>query len=1031
MKESFYLKLIKNKLAIFLIIFLLSFIGYKVSSSIPKSVFPNVFFPRIQVTIENGYSPVKQMLFQITKSSEEKLKSIQGIEKVVSATSVGSIEINLYFDWNTDPYLAYQLVQARMAELKNEIPPEAKITIIQATPSRYPVSIYALGSDSKKRSELTNELFYKIKPYLLSVSGIYDVEIIAPEWEEYKIVLNTEKIKSYSLDVENITKIIQAQDNINFLGLIKNYQKQYVVSLYQKAESTNQLLNLKIPLNEDKYINLSEIATIIKDKAPATKMSAGSGNEFSVVFNILRQPSANTLDVAKDAEEKINELNKELKAQNMVIKKYYDESDFINKSIQGVKDAVILGTLITTLIVFIFLRKFKLSLFLLISVPAVFMITSIGLKLFKFDFNIFVLGGMAASVGGLIDHIIIVIENIEKHYKKTGNKLEAVITGSKEIIPIMSIATIISISLFFPLLLVSGVVGVFFKQLSFVIISSYIISQLLAIFFTPIIVYISLSNKKLDSKNLEEKGLFNFITNISNKFLGSIFKISFISIPLTVILIYSTFYMYKKIPYTFLPEWDEGGVVVDIVLPHGTSLEKSFEEFMKVGNVLNKIEEIKNWTVRVGASLGSVSSQPNVGDFLVIYKDDRKKSGEEIKDEIRERVQKKFANFDEFDLPQVLEDRLADILGEETPISVLLFGSDPDQLIEWGDKLQKRLKKVDILEEVNLKTSYTSPSINVKLKEDAEVLYGIDVNALAEQINSLYFGELVGNMVKGEKIIGLRIILSSPKGDLINYLKNDFKVYSPKLKNFIPISYVAELSFSDNIPEINHYNLSPISLITLRFKGDNMSLAVEKVKEEIEKLKLPSDIIPEVAGFYKEQQKSFEEMVFVILLAILIIFISILLLFNDLKITIAIMLGLLISLFGVFASLIITKKPLDITGFMGMLIVLSIVINNNILIFYDFIRNSKELEDKSKALQIAVKERFRAIVMTMISNVFSLLPIALAIGAGTEIIQNMAISIMGGLGMSIISSLFIVPMIFNFLVSFDRMIRIRVLGYKS
>ena len=416
------------------------------------------------------------------------------------------------------------------------------------------------------------------------------------------------------------------------------------------------------------------------------------------------------------------------------------------------------------------------------------------------------------------------------------------------------------------------------------------------------------------------------------------------------------------------------------------------------------------------ASLGSVSRQANVGDFLVVYKNDRKKSADEIKDEIRERVQSKFANFEEFDLPQVLEDRLADILGEETPISVILFGSDPDHLIEWGEKLANKLKKVDVLEEVNLKTSYTSPSINVKLKNDAEILYGIDINALSKQINSLYFGELVGNIIKGEKTIGLRVIMNSPKDSLIEYLKKDLKIYSPKSQSFIPINYIAELTFSDNVPEINHYNLSPISFITLRFKGDNMSFAVSKVKDEIEKLKLPSDIVPEVAGFYKEQQKSFEEMIYVIALAILIIFISLLLVFNNIKITLSIMIGLIITLFGVFSALILTKKPLDITGFMGMLIVLSIVINNNILIFHDFIKNTENIEDKSLRIIHAVRERFRAIIMTMVSNIFALLPIAFAIGAGTEIIQNMAISIMGGLSMSIISSLYIVPMIFKFLI---------------
>lgn len=1010
MKAEFFLRLLKNKLAIFLIIILFSFIGYRLSTNIPQSIFPNVFFPRIQVTIENGYTPIKQMLFQVTKSSEEKLKSVQGIEKVISNTSVGSTEINLYFNWNTDPNLAYQLVQARMAELKNEIPAEAKITIIQATPSRYPVAIYSIASDTKQRTYLTDSLFYKIKPYLLSVSGIYDVEIIAPEWEEYQIIFNPNKLKNMGLQIDNLVNTIKSQDNINFLGLIKDFNKQYVLSLNQKADSINQILDIKIPVG-DKYVSLSDIASIIKDKEPVTKISASSGNKYSVVFNILRQPNANSIDVARDIQAKIDELNKQLIKENIQIKKYYDETEFIERSVKGVRDAVILGTIITTIIVLMFLRKIRLSFFLLFSVPTVFMITIIGLKLFKFDFNIFTLGGMAASVGGLIDHIIIVIESIEKHYEKSKDKLEGVIEGSKDIIPIMTVATLVSVLLFIPLLLVSGVVGIFFKQLTFVIISSYIISQILAIFFTPIIAYIALPDKQKEKK----EDLFDKFVDFCVGILRKLLRFSWLSVPLVIIIIFGNFYLYKNIPYTFLPKWDEGGVVVDVTLPSGTSLEKSSEEFLRIGKILDTVPDVKNWTVRVGASLGSVSAQPNVGDFLVVFNTNRTRSGFDIKDEISKKINSKFANFEEFDLPQVLEDRLADILGEETPITVILFGSDPDHLIDWGDKLKEQLRKSSILEEVNLQTSYASPTINIRLKPQAEALYGIDVNMLTQQVNSLYFGELAGNIIKGEKVIGLRVILKTPKDDPINYLQKNMKIYSPKSQGYIPLSYVADLSFLDQTPEINHYNLSSVATITLRFKGDNMAAAVDEVKKGIQDVKMPQDIVPEISGFYKEQQKSFNEMISVIIFAIVIIFISLLLEFNSLQITISIVIGLIMTLFGVFVALTFTGKPLDITGFMGMLIVLSIVINNNILIFHGFIKNADKTHNLEDNILMAVKERFRPIIMTMFSNIFSLIPIAMTIGDGTEIIQNMAISIMGGLSMAIFSSLCIIPMLYVFM----------------
>lgn len=1014
MKEKFFINILKHKFAVFLIIILFSITGYFLSGQISQGVFPNVFFPRIQVTIENGYTPMKQMLFQVTKPSEEKLKSVQGVEKIVSSTSVGSTEINMYFNWNTDPYIAYQFVNSSMAEIKNEIPPEAKISIIQATPSRYPVSIYAIGSDILGREKLTDTLFYKIKPYLLSIPGIYNVEIIAPEWEEYKLIFSLKKLKEYNLDIETIVKTLKSQDNINFLGLINDYQKQYVLSLYQKAETTKDIINLKIPVGTNNYVSLSDIATLIKGSTPITKTSIVSGYKNAVIFNILRQPNANSIDVEKEVKEKIAELNNELKSEHISINNYYDETVFIKKSVRGVIDAVVLGTIITTIIVFMFLRKVKLSLFLLLIVPTVFLITIIGIKIGKFDFNIFTLGGMAAAVGGLIDHIIIVIESIEKHHKESGDKLTGVIKGSIEILPTMTVATIISILLFVPLLLVSGVVGVFFKQLAFVIISTYIISQIIAVFFTPIVAFITLPDKHEQVK----KDLFDKFVDLFLLILKKSMKISWLSIPFSIVIIFLLFNFYQKIPSTFLPKWDEGGFVVDITLAPGTSLETTKKEFADVGKIINGVDEVKNWSVRVGATLGSVSAQSNVGDMTIILKEQRKKDIFQIKDEVRNKINSKFANFEEFDLPQILEDRLADILGEETPITVLLFGSNPDKLILWGEKLKENLRKSDILEEVNLKTSYTSPSINIKIKPEAESIYGIDSTTIINQINILYYGQLVSSITEGEKIIGVRLISNSFDRDPIQYLKNNLSIFSVKANQYIPLIKVADIIQKQNEPEINHYNLSPVSLITLRFKGNDMSLAVNKVREEINKLKLPTDITSEIGGFYKEQQKSFNEMLYVISFAILIVFISLLLEFNNLIIVTSILIGLILTLFGVFSFLMLTNKPLDITGFMGMMIVLSIVINNNILIFHDyqkFLLDKKSFEDKKEAIITAVGSRTRPIIMTMLSNVFALLPIAMAFGEGTQLIQNMAISIMGGLSMAILVNLVIIPLLFIFL----------------
>ena len=1010
--DNFFLYILKNKVAILLVLFLLSAVGYKFSSSIPKGVLPNVFFPRIEVSIENGYAPIQQMLFSVTKPSEEALKTVQDVQKIVSSTSIGSTTISLYFNWNIDPYLAYQLVQARIADVKNRIPPGAVITIRQATPSIYPVAIYSIGSNTLSRTQLSEKLYYELKPVLLSVDGVYDVDMKAPAWSEYKILFDAKKIHGYNLDVQTIIDRLKAQNIIEFLGLIEDYHRQYVLSLYQKSEESSKLLDLDIALADGRSIKLGDIALLVERTNPIKALSASRGFKNSVVFDLLRQPNANAVDVVDGFNAKLKELAPKLKKEGIEIKSYYDDTEFVKEAIKSVTDAIILGGIIAVLIVFFFLRKVKLSLAALFIIPITFLITIVGMKLANIDLNIFSLAGMAAALGGLIDQMIIVIENIERHFKKGLSKKDAVIQGSKEILPIMAIATFLAILIFIPLLLVSGVVGLFFKQLAFVLVVTYFISQLIAIFLTPIIAFVALPEKEEEKPDFLEPIITRY-----QAFLSKSMDYSWISVPMILGGFALSWYLYSSIPSTFLPKWDEGNIVVDIVLPPGTSLQQSQEEFMVVGDVLDKVPEVKGWTMRIGTALGQVSTQANQGDFLVTLKKERDKSSFDVIEKIRAKIETQVPNLEELGLSQVIEDRLGDIMGADAPISVMLFGSNPDELIQEGYNLKKYLKDIKDVEEVNVLTSYASPSINIRLKPDATSVYGIDEITLISQIRTMYYGEVVASVAQGEKLIDIRVLMDRPRADPISYLQKELLIYSPEYKKNIPLSDLADITYKNKVAEITHYNLSPVCVLGVRFKGNDMSRVVDNIKKSIASANLPSDITTDISGFYKEQQKSFHEMSYVVLFAVLIIFIGLLFNFSDVKIAFNILIALLFTLSGVFLALKLTGKPLDITAFMGMLIVLSIVINNNVLIYNFYqMHTDKGKDEKSKIID-AIGVRIRPVLMTMFSNGFALFPIAIAIGSGTQIIQNLAIAIIGGLFFAIMVNLYIMPLFFYWLQS--------------
>ena len=1009
-KKDFYHSILKNKLAIILIISLLATVGYRLSTTIPQGVLPNIFFPRIEVVINNGYTPIAQMLYSVTKPSEGALKTVQDVEKIVSSTSVGTTNINIYFDWSIDPYLAYQLVQARMAQIKNSISKNAKITIRQATPSIYPVSIYTISSDNISRAKLTEKLYYELKPVMLGIDGVFDIQMKAPVWSEYKLVLDSKKVAEYKLNVNDIITQLKAQNSIDFLGLINSKHTQYILSLKQKRDNANELLDFNIHLGNKKSIKLSNIALILEQQNPIKQFCASSRYKNSVVFDLLRQPNANAVSVQKYFDKKVKELNIKLSHEGIHIEKYYDGTEFIKEALSSVIDAIALGSIISVLIVFFFLRKFTLSLAALVIIPITFFITMIGMKLIGIDFNIFSLGGMVAALGGLIDHMLIVIESIERHYENGETKQNSIIKGSREILPIMSVATILSVLIFIPLLLVSGIVGEFFKQLSIVLVITYIVSQIIAIFLTPIIAYLALPNTINKHEDFMQKYIDKYI-----HFLRKSFKYAWISLPIIIASLATSAYLYLHIPSTFLPEWDEGNIVVDLVLPTDITLEQSQEEFAQVGKIISAIEEVDGWSMRIGTGLGRLSKPINNGDFLVTLKSHHKRSSFEVIDVLRSKIKSHILNIVELGVSQVLEDRLGDIMGAEAPIAVMLYGSNSDELTQEGYKLQKKLKTIQDVEEVSVLTSYASPSINIRAKSIALSRYGIDETMIRTQIRSLYYGEVVLSIANGEKLTNLRVMMSRPNIDPIEYLKSNLKIYSPTLKEQIPLKELADISYQNKVVEVTHYNLSPVCILGVRFGGNDMSGVVKKIQTSISNADLPDNITTDISGFYKEQQKSFKEMSLVILFAIAIIFIGLLLNFSSLRIAISILIALILTITGVLGALYLTGKPLDIMAFMGILIVLSIVINNNVLIFDFYQMNPQNRSDEIEQQLDALALRTKPILMTMISNALALLPIALAIGTGTQIIQDLAIAIMGGLLFAIVINLYILPLFFYFI----------------
>lgn len=460
----------------------------------------------------------------------------------------------------------------------------------------------------------------------------------------------------------------------------------------------------------------------------------------------------------------------------------------------------------------------------------------------------------------------------------------------------------------------------------------------------------------------------------------------------------------------FLPEWDEGAIVIDFVTKPGTSPKQTYKIINHIEQIVKKIPEVENVSIRIGTGIGEPSQPANAGDFLLVLKDDRTRSSEEIIEHIEEEVEGSIHSLEEFDVFQVLGDRLGDLTGEHAPLEVVIYGKDQNVLSEIGEGLKETIEKNEMFKDVNLRTGFYGPYIYIKAKDTAYANYGITEEEITSYSQLALWGIDVGNIIQGETPISLR--LKIPFSSNINELYK-LPVWSPKLNQFVSLEEVAEITFKEKIPEINHKNLASNSLITMRLTDDDFTKGAKELNSIFDKFKVPEGYSLSIEGFYKSQQESFKQMLYIVLFSIMIVLAMLVLQFNSFLQAFSVLLGTLLSISGVLLALYLTDKPIEVTAFIGILLVISIVINNGILIFDYYNKYSLEHQTKLEALKQACTKRMRPILMTMIADALGFLPIAFAMGRGIEIIQPMAIAVMGGLIFSIILSLFFMPTFYS------------------
>lgn len=994
---------IRNRIAVIFVTLVLLVISIFALFTLPQGVFPKATFPRVLVTVERGYAPLDEMEIGVTKPLEDALRTVEGARIVRSKTARGTAEVNIYFEWNIDLNQAYQAVLAKVSEVRATLPQDASITIRRMTTSAYPMSGYSIYSDKRSLKELRDIAEFTIRPQLSGIKGVYRVEIVGGERPEYWIVLKPEKLAQFQISPIKIEEAIKKSNRIDFLGRITEEYKIHLGFASYLLKSKKDIENVTVGQNKGVPILLKQVAEV-KPAVKEAYLIATSNWHRAVLFNILKQPDANVVKVSDLVDKKLAEIKTSLPA-DVKISKWYDLSDFVRRSIKGVAENIIIGILIISAIVFLFLGKVRTSLPIVLIMPLTVILTFIPIKLFGFSLNIMTLGGLTAAIGILVANAIVVVENIVRHRDEGAGKKEAVVSGTSEIIPPMIGATLTTIIVFIPLIFLSGVTGIFFKPAAFTLASAVGLSLILAIFVTPILTYNILSAKE---KGKSKKNSSGKIQSFYKKILQVSLRHSRIILILSLAIGAGTAFVYPHLKTGFLPVWDEGTIVLDYKAFPGTSLKETDRICRRIEEILKDIPEIKSYSRRTGYGLAH-PHPAHEGDFLISLKDNRKRSTFGIMEELRKKVGTVFPSLN-IDLFQVLPDRLGDLTGKQKTIVVKVFGTDMEVLKNTAGKIKDNLGEIDGLVGIRLGISKSEPEFDINFDNNRIARLGLSPSDISKQLKIALWGDIATRIKKGMRLIGVR--LRYPR---------DYRTHIDKLRDLplftkdgrtVSLSTVAYVEVKEGESEVSHENGSLLVTVTAGIAGRDLGSVVKDIKSVLGNLHLPYGVTISLAGDWESRLKSFRELLLALIIAGFLIFTVLLFEFESYRTAFAIFLGTILSFSFVVFGLFITKTAFDVSSFLGMIASLGIVVNNGILLI-DFAERYKRTGTTlAESVIMAGGVRLRPILITTITTIAGFLPMVLQIGAGGEMLQPFAVAVISGLFGSIFFSLIVIPTLY-------------------
>lgn len=977
------------------------------------NLFPEVLFPRITIIADVGQLPIDRMMITVTKPIETAVKRVAGVTIVKSSTSRGTSTIDVFFQWGSDTYGKKTQLESRINEIKNFLPPGVNLSIEAMNQSLFPVYGYTLESPSHSQVALRDQANLVVRPIFSQVQGISNVVVRGGRAKDYVIIPDPIKLSSLGLTPNSI---IAAFNNNNYVlsnGYVADYRRLYLSLTDTRVSDIEELKNLILKYDGNRIIKVKDIAQVeVQEQQEFVIINANGSN--AVLIDLVKQPGINLVDFAKDAEARAIEVRKILPS-GYELKPYYNQSAFVEDSVDSVIKTIYEGLFLALIVMVVFLRSWRSSLVVLLTIPVTVCFTILVLYLAGISINIMSLGAIAASIGLIIDDAIVIIEQIyrghEDHPEK--DKFTIVKESIHGLFPAMIGSSLATIVIHFPFRLMSGLAGSFFKELSdtmqLTMVTSFLVTWLLLPVLHLIIGYKTSLKPHVHHSVSDSVDRLRWLTWFFNK--------PIIAMLLVVSLVSSAWWASGKLETGFLPELDEGTIVLDYISPAGTTLEETDAICREIEKIVSVHPDVEAYSRRTGIHMAFKSDPTNIGDYSIQLRKDRKKTTDEVISELRREIAGKVVAMEEISFGQRISDLLGDLMSTPQPIQIKIFGDNYEILKKFARRTDTLLQQIPGIVDINNGLVTAGPSMIFFPDQEKLALYKISLTDFQTQLTA-YTGGIplginanvptpspfqaamtgglqIGQVQDGEQM--RRILMR-----FTDFNDNDLEKIKKQLI-FLPDGSTRPLTFFCDVKilageiEYRREDLKSAVILTARLENRDLGSAIKDIQKTLMKeLALPQGYSIAYGGAYQEQQQSFKELLTILSLATLLVFAVLMFLFKEWKISLLILFVSVIAICGCILALFLVGIPLNVSSYTGIIMIVGIIAENSIFTVNQFKQNMKLTGDVDQSINYAIALRIRPKLMTAIGAILALMPLALGIGLGAQMQQPLAVAVIGG-----------------------------------